>query len=1116
MVQVLLDFRHLARVRLLDVARTSSVSSTVRATFEVSSRLAPRSRTFSAVVPAPANTPRREVLISLWLEVLNNDLESIRRFVYESARLPSLNEPLDMYPLGGDDDVDKIDASLVTGTLDGSMLRPGTLTSDQIDSLDASKLTGKIDPERLRGAGITFDMVSGTLCGSRIQHGTLDHRHIASVDARTVFGTLSRAELPPNSVHDHHITSVSWDRVIGTPTDEVVSGIRLENLGGRLRVDQLPSSVPPDRVDFENGLDLSLFTRGRLPVECLPDGVIEARHIRSVSTAALVGELDGGTIAPGSVPSSAIVSIDAGSVVGDLDVDSVETHRLTVTGTASIGELMTSGSVTCAHVDVCEDIEASGDATVEGAVACVTLDAAESISAHAITCREVDAARVRVRDVDADRVHASTLESDCANTRELHVETAVASDLDAETVSSRSMHVDMVAAEDVVATDARFTSFRAESLEAERASFGTCTIDRTATFGDVDVAGDLDVGSTLLTSTLGCCELVGERVTVAGPVDAADLNASRATVMGTCSVTDTLEVADRLEVAGELRASDMRVDGPVEAERIACDRIAVDGSCVVGGSLVVAQSSTISGPVVCNTLTADAIESASVRAENVTVSDAVNAEKIVSEEVAARNVDARTIDADVLAVNELEADRVVVESEFNAKDLRCGRLSAPKIDVTSRLDIGDSLACRDLSCSESLEAERVYVTDTLHADKIESGDDIVISGVSVAEKLREMEDRVAAAERSSRAGRPLVFPRREFFADTQYDAGHDTLDAISPAFPLGDPISYDLPDPSSAQGLSVTSTGDIVGRGNIAGTFPIAVRASIKAGSDTHALQIDAAFTVLGPPTWLVPETFEVVRGSAFDVALVADNATGFEGADPVLDGVGVQGNSLVGVLTDVGVYPIGAVALRALGHNDHVLRSERTFEALVRPPAPVLSAGGFVPGSLVAGGTVSIDTTLVGTDDNATVLEVVRTDGVHDPVVWVTDASISTRVGDFEVPLSASGAVAYAVVTRGTLPLSLALTGTGILQGTIGTSTAFTVGVRASGSGGAWRPADEGGHADRVFEITVRPPAVDLSQLDGDDVSFAAGVGVVIEAVHSTFDPSAPHWYSIEFRAVP
>lgn len=1115
MVQVLVDFRHLARVRLVDMARTSSGAGTVRATFEISSRLAPRSQTFSAVVPAPPNSLRREILTRLWLEVLNTDLESIRRFVFDSARLPSLNEPLDMYPLGGDDDVDKIDASLVTGTLDGSMIRPGSLTSEQIRSLDASKLTGKLDPERLRHAGLTFEMLSGTLCGSRIEHGTLDHRHIVSVDAATVTGTLTHAELAPNSVHDHHIASISWERVSGEPTDEFVSAIRLESLGGRLRVDQLPTNIPPDRIDFGTGLDLSLFTRGRLPIECLPDGVIEARHVSSVNTTALVGQIDGHAVAPGSIPPSAIMSVDAESIVGDLKVEGVETGQLTVTGGASIGELTTDGPVSCAHIEVASCVAVTGDAAIDGEVACDSLDAGGTITAPVLSCRELAASVVRARDVDADRVHASTLDCKYVNSRDIFVDTAVASDVDAGTVSARSMHVDAVGTDDLAVAEAHISRLYVERFDADRAEFETCAIDGTATVCNVDVAGDIDIGSSLTASRLGCTSLVSERVTVAGAVETANITASSATIHGTCTVSDTLDVAGSLDVAGELRASGLVVDGRFEAGGLVCDRIDIEGACEIGGNVTVEQSTKVSGDVECASLSAGAISSASVRTGNLTVSNDVDAREIRSESVEAIEVGARDIVAERLAVTELRADSVAVDSEFRANELRCSHVLTPKLDVATRLDVRDALTCRDLTCYESLDADSVRVTDTVHTERIVSTDDIVISGVSVSELLRDMENRVASAELSCRSGRPLVFERREYYADTQYDSGHDTLQAISPAFPYGDPISYDLPDPSAAQGLSITSTGDILGRGTIAGSFPVATRASIKGGSDTHTLQIDATFTIFGPPSWITPDTFEAVRGSLFDIPLAADDATGFEDGAPLLDGVNVQGSSFVGVLEDVGVYSIGATALRALDHNDHVLRTDKTFDVLVRPPAPFVSAGGeLAPDALVAAGAMSLNNTLVGTADNATALELLRTDTVHAPVVWITDATLSSRVGDIAVPLDASGAVTYSVSSRGTLPVDLALTEAGVLQGPVSKSVAFTVGVRASGTGGAWRPAQQGGHVDRVFDITVRPPPVDFSQIDGG-ITFTAGVGIVIEALHDTFDPNADYWYAVQSREV-
>ena len=167
MVQILIDYRHLARVRAIDLARCDD-GDAVRAVFAVASRVSGRSRTFSAKERMPPGTTRKSAISLLWTRVLGENMQTLKAFVADSAKFPARDEPFDMFPLGDDDDDDLIDAALVTGTLDGSAIRPNSLTSAQVTCLDAAKLIGTIHPDRMRDTGLTFDSIGGPLCGSRL------------------------------------------------------------------------------------------------------------------------------------------------------------------------------------------------------------------------------------------------------------------------------------------------------------------------------------------------------------------------------------------------------------------------------------------------------------------------------------------------------------------------------------------------------------------------------------------------------------------------------------------------------------------------------------------------------------------------------------------------------------------------------------------------------------------------------------------------------------------------------------------------------------------------------------------------------------------------------------
>jgi cytoskeletal protein CcmA (bactofilin family) len=1107
MVQVLIDFRHLARVRLVTLERLGDGRS-VRGTFQVSSRVSPRSITLSAEITSPPYALRRDVLAQMWLDVLNKDSETIRQFAADSARVPSLNEPLNLFPLGGDDDVDRIDASLVVGTLEGTAIRPGSLTSDQVQSLDASKLFGKVHPERLRRSGVSFDMIEGDIDGSRIHPMTLDQRHIASVDAGVVMGELTNVTLPPNSVNDHHIAEVSWEKVVGRPPDEFFSQVRLEHLSGILRPDQLPSLVPAECVDLTGGLDLSLFTHGQLPIGCLPNASIESRHVRSLDASKLIGQLDGGIIAPGTVPSSALTTVNADAIVGDLKVDRIEAKDLSVRS-LNIDGLVCEGPVSCSDLRVEGEVVASGNVSIEGGIVCQTIDAGVCLSAREIACDNIatetfksrelctetlDVGTATVRHLDAQVVDGGTITVSEAfigrsMTRRLDAEYAQVENLEAEVLAAHTIGASNIDVNEISVSDHLQVQGRGD-------------------FGALCVSGRMDVAMDIVAKNVRSTNITTRELDVSG-----DIEAESAIIQGEVKVLESFRVEDRLvidgslEVRGAIDASELVIEAGLHASRVACTTLAVDGSAELGDTEVTG-SVDVSGAIACNDFKAEGhLSCRSVDCESLATFGLV-AEYVMAKNLSARDVDTASLITLDLTTDRLVANRVQVDSLVSAEVLACSHMDATDLNVSDRLEVSGSLVCQDATMG-SLNTQSACVTGTLRTDAVEVEDDIIVAGVSMAAKLREYEERVEKAVAAFTQGRPLVFKRKHYYADTQYDEGHDRIHALSPAIPDGT-ISFDFPFPSLTHGLTLTEEGLVNGRGASSGLYPIALRAStVSTGEETHTLQINAMFEILGPARWITPVRVESVQKSVFSITLAAYDATDYADDEPRLPGVGVVAGAITGVVDVPGVYSVGAVALRALHHNNHVLRASRIFENTVRPVHPFVSTILISSAFATAGSPVTLQNHLIGTDDNATRLQINEAEPIHAPVEWVTPGTLFCEVGTVNVPIRATGAETYSMVARRTLPLEVRVLPSGHFSGDMVVSRLFTTTVRAHGSGGALRPAERGGHSDRTFDVTIRQPAVDFSALEIvlPTAGFHAGIGTVsFEVIHDL-----PNSYRLE-----
>lgn len=1066
MVQVLVDFRHLARVRLLDLKRSAD-GLRVNSTFEVSSRVAPRSRLYDASVPALPSSSRREVLTMLWNEVLNQSVENIRAFVLESTKLPAMNEDLNLFPLAGDDDVDKIDASLVSGVIDGEMIRYGSITSDQIESLDAMKLVGTIDPERLRQTRITFDMLGGHLHGSRILPGTVTSHHISEVDASKVAGVLFNASLPPQSVTDEHIREVSWDKVTGSIPPERIS-LDFSNVKGRVDVDQLPLRIPIERIDLTGGLDLSLFTHGTLPVSCLADGSVHSRHIDSVDAAKLTGFLDGSRIAEGTVTGEALADVPGHKVTGDLDVDRIW------------ADVIRSEHLSSGLVDVAQEIVASS-VRVHGVVDASTVEAARSLRSDSITADTVDAGHVA-----SGRLQCSSVSTERLDAKVSHVEHATAEDVQAirvtcDTVDADRIDSDVLETSEATCGQLYADSVTSRSLESEAITTGDVHVenmhaDSLSVRGDVSsdsmhVSHNLDVGDKLTATDVCAHQVITDEAVLYGSLTCQQATVHDLQVVDSLSTRDIS--ADDISASGTVRAETVRANTLHTSEVVSMSDASFE--VVHAFEASVETNLEVRGTVDCRSLQTDKLVCEDSYSTS-TTAQFVRATEISAEAVDVTELETQTLSSKAIVTENMATHDLVVQNRLSCAALHSDLVESEEVHVSAsaRASLVD---CQDFECSGVVHGRKLVVDEHVFADSLHVQEDIEIAGVSVSHTLADMEDRVRSALQTSRAGKPLEFDRREYFADTQFDNGHDVIAATSPAYP-DVTISYAFTQPSS-QGLTLDSLGQVRGTGERPGVFSIPTKASLTFAGDTYSLEINAIFRIFGPPVWTGPGELSVVQRTPFRISLSAEDATHFSATDPRLQGVDVSsGGDLFGELGVPGVYDVGAIAHRALEHNDHVLEEAKTFRTTVKPLRPVIWSQSVSPAFGTAGDPVTLTNVLDPGDDKRTTLTISEREPIPEPVVWESEEGLFAALGDVDLPLIARGAVTYSVAARMTFPVELGLSSDGFIHGTVADPTSFEICVRAHGSGGHTRRWDRGGHVDKRFAIEVRPPGVDFTNI--------------------------------------
>ena len=1100
MVQVLVDLRHLARVSLIGLRRDQDGTS-VSATFEVAGRFTAHSQRWDARVAMPPNVSRKHAIQECWLAVLNHSLEEIRAYVTESVKLPRIGEELNTDSLGADDALaSKVDASMITGYIDGSHITPNSITSQQVRSIDASKLVGQLPVDCFREAGLTFDMISGQLNESHIGSGSLHADQISSVDATRVYGVLSNATLPPKSVTSDNIASVRWDQISGAPPTHVYDALDLAQMRGTLHVHQLPERVPWDCIDVAQGLSASLLTKGHIAASVIPPRCLSGRHFTEIDASLIVGQIDGGLIAPGTLPPAALQRVDAASIEGTLDgVQSIQCTHLT-------SEALAAKDMVCGSLSVDQTLSVGFSASVSGKVTAGEVES-QVLTCDALTTWDLSAETVHADSFWAQHVSCANWSGTSLSAENVAADAFVCSNLSSQQVSCEVFKCDTLACgshlavPEICTQDWKCDRLHTDQITSETHVTQELTVSDSLEAHHVRITDDLEISGSLAVRDLAC-----DHTLTCNSLHATTVHANTQVVEDlACDhlVTKVLNVDTSADIEGKLTVVDLDVLAELRATQLVTSSVESTGECkfdtvqahgdvyvtgcVSTASEVKAQeisaASATAQQVLCDSVDCGQAQVASVSADSVAC-DSATVQHLACDELRAQSLTVSTVHSDSLTINQ--------------------HLHAKIIVAQDALQVNGELSCSNLSLTGDALCQTATVSDWVMAKEVDA-DDMVVGGRNMVSVLDALERRINEFENAYRTGRALLFGRTVYYADTVYASGHDKIEAESPALPHAT-ISTEFI--GQTYGLLVDrGSGEVHGTATYPGSFPVTTRLQTAVGAERHMLEREVTFVVYEPPVWTPPSnSLEALTRRPFSFPLVAAITTGYEAIEPFVDGVSVLSAdaALVGTVSVAGVYSVGVKALHVLAHNDHILTTDALFEFTVRPVPPTLHMQE-EDALQFSRASVPVEMTGLLSEDDAInlFLKIAERPPVPLSLEWMVSSDpIVLHTGTVLTQVHAIGAERYDIVARGNFPLKLEIRSEPLdnapsvtactIFGQVSQSKIVQFTLRAYGGGGASRDSGGGGHLDQLLTLKFVTPAADMSALNAFPTSLVAGGGAI------------------------
>lgn len=685
MVCVLVDAKHLAAVSV--VSAENAGWGEAKVSFKITSKVSHRWKVFECWPRVPPRVDRETLLRRAWDDLLSRSVDDMRAFVAESCEFPTHMDTLATFPWGEDDATRTVDAGLISGMLEGEHIRPHSVPSDRIASVDASKLVGHIHPERMPRTGLDYDTISGELDGRKIASGSVPPDALSRVPAEIISGQLTSAvTLLPGSVQDDQLTTVSAHKLVGAPPPRFSQMLDIGQMTGRLRLDQIPDSIPADKFDCSS-LSLESFTKGRLRSNQIEKSSICDQHILDVNASKISGSIDGGCIAEGSIPADRLEHIDGRKVRGDMFVDDVSCVNIDVRKLESLGaefdDAIVSDSVSTVLLEVHGNLW-STNATV-GSLSCPTADI------NSVVSKSASISKIRADEVNADLVSCGKLEAGNAafemlHSRAIRADTSRVDEMSCRSIKGVSLECDALCSSEVYSSSVVAQSISADRIDAHsidandlRAQSTTmhearANVVMSDTF---DCAGDMTVGA-IAARQARFETIVSRSLSVEGCLSADRLHFSR----GLCADAASI----RSLTAGQLFSHSMSVDSlhigkkmsinTLIATSIECERLCTSGRHDV--------RELVASSVESRRLAVSDLESTNIATDRVSVSGSISCDNVVSSSLTSKVARSSRLRADFVSADDIILGGVSIRDAI--ADLR-ERIDHSKRVVDRRLPI---------------------------------------------------------------------------------------------------------------------------------------------------------------------------------------------------------------------------------------------------------------------------------------------------------------------------------------------------------------------------------------------------------------------------------------------
>jgi YVTN family beta-propeller protein len=615
------------------------------------------------------------------------------------------------------------------GTLDGSILRDGSVTDQKIGPYNGDRLIDAINAITSRGVRIHFDGDNAT---GIIPEDVLKTNVVEAINAYIGIATIHQAK----------IGELSADKITaGTIQAERISATVIAAL------DLYAASAVIDKATINSALI------GQLEVEHISANVIESINLVTQTA---------------QIESARIVDLHANKIVaGDISADRIRanvvsaintyTEDLTVTGKAVISAAAIA-HLTADHIEATvieainlnatlvqiqsakiQDLNASkivaGDIKTELLVSNVIKAINAELQTATINEARIDdlnARKIVAGDIDADRMTANIV--DAVNIR-AGIITAGAAVIDSAAIgilSASHMQTNVLAAIDAYVGTATINKAKIGMLDANNIEANAITTEKINAFAII--AGKIDTDA-IETRHIKALQIVAGHIAAdaitAGKISADAITAREIAVDAIQTKHIMADAVTAFEIAANAVTAEHILAGEVTTIHLAADSITTDK---------IAAGAVTADEILADSVKAIHIDALAIQAEHLAVgsvrADHLDALSITAGKIAANAVTADTIAANAVTVGKINAGAVtaiaIAAGAVTTEQLFANAVTAEKISanaITADKIMAESIDATKIAANaitakhiafNTLDGE-VIRSRTIHGDKIIAG-----------------------------------------------------------------------------------------------------------------------------------------------------------------------------------------------------------------------------------------------------------------------------------------------------------------------------------------------------------------------------------------------------------